>query len=119
MKKCRNLSCNNLIELNNRSPYCNKSCYKKSKRERQKIVDQLVKYFRKGVYRNYKLFIDLIQADGFTRIPIEEAYKRGFDEHAYYGTAKDEKGGLWYYVEKYCFNLEEENDIVFLNLYKQ
>jgi hypothetical protein len=89
------------------------------KKQRQKLLDDLIKDFRKGINRNYKLFRKLLPQSGGFEIELEQAYIKGFDEYAYYGISKDEVGAKWQHVGIFCFNIGHLAGIPKLNIYKK
>jgi hypothetical protein len=119
-KVCKNPSCLGIfIPVNGTQNYCSSICYKEMKQERQKLLDDIIKDFRKGIYKNYKLFRDLLPKSGKCNIELEYAYKKGFDDHAYYGTSKDSIGREWHHIETFCFNIYlDSNGTKKLNVYR-
>lgn len=118
-KKC--LFCGTEFEpINGSSSYCPESdCYKKAKKARQKIVDDLIKLIRKGLYKNFKFFNELLPSIDNTSILLETAIQRGFDEHAYYKTAIDKSNNItWYNCGNYIFSIQQKNGINYLVIYK-
>lgn len=106
-------------KVNGTSTYCpNKNCRKVAKRARQKIVDDLIKPFRKGVYGNFKLFNELLPARGKTAILLDQAIARGFDEHSFYISAKDSNNLMWYYCGPYAFAIGMRTGSKELFIYK-
>lgn len=119
-KKCKNEKCKNeFAPVNGTAAYCSNKCYQEVKRNRQKIVDDLVKNFRKGIYQNFKIFSELLPGSGRYKIQINNAYKMGFDENAFYGSSKDTSGFCWLHVGDYFFCIKTENETIFLILYKK
>lgn len=101
------------------SVYCpDKDCYEIEKRNRQKVVDDLVKNIKKGLYANFKLFREKLPESGQIKIDYDIALKKGFDEFAYYGTYVFDSIP-WYFVENYYFKIEYKNDNRFLHIFKK
>lgn len=102
------------------STYCpDKDCYEIAKRMRQKKLDDLLKSFRKGIKSNFDLFEELLPSNIETSIPLLEAQRRGFDQYAYYKTAKDVKFNLlWYACGPYYFSIFEDKGTEQLVIYK-
>jgi hypothetical protein len=99
--------------------YCNNDhCQKAEKRHRQALVDGLAKDFKKGVYANYKIFRELLPEPGNFQIDYDKALKKGFDEHAFYGTSITEQYGIWYKVAEYYFSISHKNNKRSLQIYK-
>ena len=48
----------------------------------------------------------------------DKALKKGFDEHAFYGTGITKKNDRWYKVAKYYFSITHKNEKRFLHIYK-
>ena len=119
-RKCKNPSCQKeFVAVNGTQNYCNAKCYGGMKKQRQKLLDDLIKDFRKGINRNYKLFNELLPERGHFKIDLEMAYKKGFDEYAHYGISKDEVGAKWQHVGIFCFNIGHSAGIPQLNIYKK
>ncbi|HLP36955.1 hypothetical protein [Lacibacter sp.] len=113
--------CGNLFKKRNgTSRYCpGNSCYKEAKKQRQKVVDDLLKSFRKGIYQNLKLFVSLLPKPGSVSRPLSEMLIKGFDENAFYGVVIDKQKRTWQYVGNYLFNISIENNLKQVNIYKQ
>lgn len=107
-------------KVNGTSTYCpNKNCRKVAKRARQKIVDDLIKSFRKGIYDNFKLFSEQLANKSDTSIELNKAILKGFDENAYYKTAKDfEKDLTWHFCGNYIFSIQDIEGTKHLVIYK-
>jgi hypothetical protein len=73
-------------------------------KESTEIINYLMNYCQKG---------------GIFNIDLERAYKKGFDEYAYYGISKDEVGAKWQHVGIFCFNIGHSAGIPKLNIYKK
>lgn len=99
--------------------YCdNDRCQKAEKRLRQALVDSLVKDIKKGLYANYKIFRELLPEAGNFQIDYDKVLKKGFDEHAFYGTTITNHNGRWYMVAEYYFSISHEDDKRILKIYK-
>jgi hypothetical protein len=119
-RKCKNPDCkNDFMAVNGTQNYCSLFCYKGMKQQRQKVLDDLIKDFRKGIHKNYKLFRELLPQNGDFEIELEQAYKKGFDENAYYGTVINNAGENWHKVPPYYFHLNHYENSQTLNLYKR
>jgi hypothetical protein len=59
------------------------------------LVDSLVKDIKKGLYANYKIFRELLPEAGNFQIDYDKVLKKGFDEHAFYGTTITNHNGRW------------------------
>ena len=118
-RKCKNPICQKeFVAVNGTQNYCNAKCYRGMKKQRQKLLDDLIKDFRKGINRNYKLFNELLPERGHFKIDLDQAYKKGFDEGAFYGTLKNQAGEHWHKVSPYHFHLNHKENSQTLNLYK-
>lgn len=107
-------------KVNGTSSYCpGKSCYKEGKKLRQKQIDDLLKKFRKGVYKNFKIFSELLPEPGGTEILLEALLYKGFDEHAFYGSFTDKSKINWFSVGDYLFSIKLEDQKKYINIYKQ
>ena len=89
------------------------------KQQRQKVLDDLIKDFRKGIHKNFKLFRELLPLSGNFEIDLDKAFKKGFDEHAYYGTVINESEEQWNQVRPYYFHLQHSDNSRTLNIYKR
>lgn len=86
--------------------YCNNNlCQKKEKSLRQALVDGLAKDIKKGLYANYKIFRERLPESGRAELDYDKALKRGFDEHAFYGTSIAKDNTRWYKVGEYFFSI--------------
>ena len=113
--------CGSLFKKRNgTSRYCpGKSCYKEAKKQRQKVVDDLLKSFRKGIYQNLKVFASVLPKPGTVSRPLSEMLMKGFDEHAFYRVGLDERNQTWRFVGNYLFRISMENNLKQVIIYKQ
>lgn len=102
------------------STYCpDKDCYDIAKRKREKEYDDLIKSIQKGIKNNFKLFSNILPSNGTASIGLIEAYKQGFDQNAFYKTAKDLKTDiLWYACGPYFFCISNNSGVKELTIYK-
>ena len=94
-------------------------CKKEEKRYRQSIVDGLAAEVKKGLYANFKLFREVLPNAGEVRMDYDKALKKGFDEHAYYGTYKNPHNDIWRKVGEYHFTITHKEDDRFLHILKK
>ena len=99
--------------------YCNDQCKNAEKRNRQNLVDNLGAQIKKGLYANYKLFREYLPGSGSEQINYDMALKKGFDEHAFYGTYINPHGDIWHIVGPYYFTISHKDDNRFLHIYKK
>lgn len=93
-------------------------CRKAEKRYRQSIVDGLAAAIKKGLYANFKIFREVLPNAGEVRMNYDRALKKGFDEHAYYGTYINPNKDIWHIVGEYYFTISHQDDDRFLHLLK-
>jgi hypothetical protein len=99
--------------------YCyGDACRKAEKRYRQSIVDGLAAAIKKGLYANFKLFREVLPNAGEVRMDYDNALKKGFDEHAFYGTYINKHNDIWHIVGEYYFTITHQEDDRFLHLLK-
>ena len=94
-------------------------CKNEEKRKRQSLVDELVAQIKKGLYSNYKILRELQPKSGESKIEYDVVLKKGFDEHAYYGTYINSHRDIWHIVGEYYFTISHEDDNRFLHIYKK
>ena len=94
-------------------------CKKEEKRYRQSIIDGLAAEIKKGLYANYKLFREVLPNAGQVRMDYDKVLKKGFDEHAYYGTYKNPYNDIWRKVGEYHFTITHQEDDRFLHILKK
>jgi hypothetical protein len=100
--------------------YCyGDECKNAEKRYRQSIIDGLAAEIKKGLYSNYKLFCEVLPNAGEVRMDYDKALKKGFDEHAYYGTYKNPHNDIWRKVGEYHFTITHQDDNRFLHILKK
>jgi hypothetical protein len=99
--------------------YCNDQCKNDEKRNRQNFVDNLGAQIKKGLYANYKLFREYLPGSGSQQINYDMALKKGFDEHAFYGTFNDSQKLSWRRVGDYYFIIMHEEENRLLHIYKR
>ncbi|SRR5579862_7683850 len=107
-KKC--LHCfEEFFPSNGNAKYCCNEHYKLAKKLRQMGIHALIKDFKNGYYRNFKLFNKLLPGKGTTSISVMDAKERGFNEMAFYRIAKDSGNWDWYRVSDYWFTVKADN----------
>lgn len=112
--------CNKINRAWGTRKYCkNNICQRAEKRKRETFVNSLVKTIRKGLYANYKLFREHLPTSGRVEINYDQALKKGFDEHAYYGTNITKENERWYKVEEYYFAIMHKLNERLLIIYKK
>ncbi len=115
--KC--LFCNTEFQPPNlNSAYCSKAHYRLAKHDRQKMINDLTKNFRKGMYKNVKTLYKFLPEAGQVNIPLLEALKSGFDDAAFYGTYTS-NGVEWHKVGSYLFTISEKENIKTLHIFKK
>jgi hypothetical protein len=99
--------------------YCdNNFCQKQEKRIRQALVDSLAKNIKKGLYANYKIFREHLPGSGRVELKYDKALKKGFDEHAFYGTTISKDNTRWYIVDDYYFSIKHNENERLLIIHK-
>lgn len=122
MKKYKCKSCGKEFYSKYRRDYCPEVgdiCYKHEKSLRQSVVDGLVKTIKKGLYANYKILRELQPESGESKIGYDLVLKKGFDEHAFYGTYINLNKDIWHIVGEYYFAISHKDDNRFLHIYKK
>ena len=100
--------------------YCyGDECRNAEKRYRQSIVDGLAAQIKKGLYANYKILRELQPVSGESRFDYDKVLKKGFDEHAYYGTYINTHRDIWHIVGEYYFTISHKDEMRFLHIYKK
>ncbi len=95
---------------NGSSRYCpGGECYNEAKKSRQKIVDDLIKSFRRGIYQNLKIFKELLPSAGSVSASLTDLLRDGLAPDAYYGCKIDQNKNMWYCVGPYLFNITNES----------
>ena len=94
-------------------------CKNEEKRKRQSVVDGLVAKIKKGLYANYKILRELQPESGESKFDYDLVLKKGFDEHAYYGTYINTHRDIWHIVGDYYFTISHVDDNRFLHIYKK
>ena len=120
--KCKYVECGKEFYSKYRRDYCpdiNNTCYKNEKSNRQSVVDGLAAKIKKGLYANYKILREIQPEKGESRIDYDVPLKKGFDEHAYYGTYKNSHNDIWHMVGEYCFAISHKDVRRFLHIYKK
>lgn len=108
------------VKVTGSSRYCpGKICYNEAKKNRQKNVDDLIKSFRRGVYRNFKIFHQLLPNIGNIQKPLKDVQSLGFDEHAYYQSLIDQNKIVWYFSGPYLFSIDNRTETSQLIIYKR
>lgn len=119
-KKC--LFCGTEFDpTNGTNIYCPDSdCYDLAKKQRQKILDDMIKAIRKGMRANLNLFTELLANKSDTLIDLNAALKKGFDQHAFYISAKEiGKDFNWYYCGSFMFSIQLINETLQLVIFKK
>lgn len=120
--KCKAANCGKEFYSKYRRDYCpdvNNACYKAEKSIRQSVVDGLAAKIKKGLYTNYKILREEQPEKGESRIDYDIALKKGFDEHAYYGTYTNANKDIWHIVGEYYFTISHQDDERYLHIYKK
>lgn len=100
--------------------YCyGDECRNAEKRYRQSIVDGLAAQIKKGLYANYKILNELQPESGESRFDYDKVLKKGFDQHAFYGTYINSIGEIWHIVGEYYFTFSHKDEMRFLHIYKK
>lgn len=101
--KIKCTSCKKLfLPTHKNKKFCSDDCYHKEKADREAIIYELVKDVRKGLYANYKIFVENLSEEGTGTcvINLDTALRKGFDEKAFYGS----KDG-WFFLDIYRFRV--------------
>ncbi len=111
--------CGSVFRAKGTRKYCyGDECKSAEKRYRQSIVDGLAAEVKKGLYANFKLFREVLPDAGEVRMDYDKALKKGFDEHAFYGTYKNPHNDIWRIVGEYYFTISHQDDDRFLHILK-
>ena len=57
--------------------------------------------------------------DSSVEIDYDVVLKKGFDEHAYYGTYINTHRDIWHIVGEYYFTISHKDEMRFLHIYKK
>lgn len=99
--------------------YCPGKCQTEHNNMKMKQNNDLVKRLSQGFKRNYRLFTELLPESGSMNIPVYNLLGKSFDEHAFYGTSKDEEGVVWQHINDYYFNISNYKGTPILYLFKR
>lgn len=119
--KCIAPNCGKEFYWKYRRDYCPdvaNTCYNNAKSIRQSVLDGIVKKTRKGLYANYKIFREYLPESGRIELDYDIALKKGFDEHAYYGSYKNPHNEFWHMVGEYYFTISHQDKIRLLHILK-
>lgn len=112
--------CDNVFMAKGTRKYCYGGfCKNQEKRNRQSVVDGLAAQIKKGLYSNYKILRELQPLSGMSQIEYDVVLKKGFDEHAYYGTYVNIHKEIWHIVGEYYFTMSHKNENRILHIYKK
>lgn len=90
--------------------YCGDYCRRHQKKATQNRLYGILKDFRSGFLKNYKLFEKILSKKGAIDATLYEMRLAGFNDNCFFGTMKDEEQKQWYKVANYRFNINIAND---------
>jgi len=90
--------------------YCGDYCRRYQKKATQNKLYGIIKDFRSGFLKNYKLFENLLPKKGTKEATLYEMRISGFNENCFYGTVKDVNQKQWFQVANYRFHVYTGNE---------
>lgn len=83
--------------------YCSSKCKSLQKAETQKKLYGIIKDFRMGFLKNYKIFEAIMNGERQKTLPLHYLEKLGFNYNCFYADFEDTQGSIWNIVAEYRF----------------
>lgn len=90
--------------------YCGDYCRRHQKKATQNKLYGILKDFRSGFLKNFKLFEELLPQKGEKEFTLYKMRLAGFNDNCFFGTFIDAEKKQWFRIANYRFHICIENE---------